>query len=206
MEYGWHQLPTIECLEKPSNRILLANAEPEKMSWMDSPSHTPRNEAGTGIYLHVAPSSDPLHLAGCVPSVASSPSLPLWRLSTYLKEPGDNSWESGWSIRAAVYRGLVGWNTAVTIYTNLPFTKLTMQRTCPSSSRRLCWEPEIGFPFASKNSQLQLGSWPSPRHREAYQGAKTTLRVQVHKKQGYSRQMLKTHATSVFVKAGLHAA
>lgn len=96
MEYGWHQLPTIECLEKPSNRILLANAEPEKMSWMDSPSHTPRNEAGTGIYLHVAPSSDPLHLAGCVPSVASSPSLPLWRLSTYLKEPGDNSWESGW--------------------------------------------------------------------------------------------------------------
>lgn len=64
-----------DCLEKPSNRILLANAEPEKMSWMDSPSHTPRNEAGAGIYLHMAPSSDPLHLAGCVPSVASSPSL-----------------------------------------------------------------------------------------------------------------------------------
>lgn len=82
-----------ECLEKTSNRIPLANAEPE-MLWMDSPSHTPRNEAGTGIYLHVAP-SDPLHLAVCVPSGASSPSLTLWRLSTHLKESDDNSWESG---------------------------------------------------------------------------------------------------------------
>lgn len=65
-----------DCLEKPSNRILLANAEPEKMSWMDSPSHTPRNEAGTGIYLHVAPLSDPLHLAGLARISRSQVTIP----------------------------------------------------------------------------------------------------------------------------------